>query len=132
MIAKFYRAPDGSEPVAAVLNGLPAEARFVLNNQIRRLNLLTDESPHLPHPHSSQVEGELRELRCHYGSTLYRVLYRRSGPFVVLLHIFTKRTTKIPDAEKKIARDRWEDFQRRMDAEPRTPPRPIGHDAPRQ
>jgi len=50
MFAKFYRAPDGSEPVAAVLDGLPAEARFVLNNQIRRLNLLTDETRTYPTP----------------------------------------------------------------------------------
>ena len=130
MIAKFYRESDGSEPVAAFILGLAPEARAVINNQIGRLNLLTDDSPHLPHPHSSQVEGELRELRCHYGATLYRVLYRRSGQFIVLLHIFTKRTAKIPEAEKKIARDRWTDFKYRIDAEPRTPPRPIGHDAP--
>lgn len=36
---------------------------------------------------SSQVEGELRELRCHYGNTLYRILYWRSdNPFVLLRH----------------------------------------------
>jgi hypothetical protein len=33
----------------------------------------------LPFPWSSQLEGELRELRCHYGSEHDRVLYRRSG-----------------------------------------------------
>lgn len=130
MIAKFYRASDGSEPVAAFILNLASEARGIIDYQIERLNLLTDESPHLPHPHSSQVEGELRELRCHYGSTLYRVLYRRSGKFIVLLHIFAKRTAKLPEAEKKIARDRWDDFRRRMDAKPRKPPRPIGRDAP--
>ena len=41
-----------------------------LTNQIARLNLLTPAHPHLPFPHSSQLDGELRELRCHYGRTL--------------------------------------------------------------
>ena len=130
MIAKFYRAPDGSQPVASFILSLNPEARAIINSQIGRLNSLTDESPHLPYPHSSQVEGDLRELRCHYGSTLYRVLYRRSGSFIVLLHMFSKRTAKIPEAEKKIARDRWDDFRSRMDAQARKPPRPVGHDAP--
>ena len=98
--------------------------------QIDRLNLLSDELPHLPFPHSSQVDGELRELRCHYGRQLYRVLYRRSDRLLVLLHIFAKRTAKIPAAEITTATDRWEDFKARMDADPRRPPRAAGHDAP--
>lgn len=45
-----------------------------LDNQIERLNMLRTNDPPLPFPWSSQLEGELRELRCHYGSELYRVL----------------------------------------------------------
>lgn len=44
--------------------------------------------PPLPFPWSSQLEGELRELRCHYGPELYRVIYRRSRNLFVLLHMF--------------------------------------------
>jgi len=44
-----------------------------------------------------QLEGELRELRCHYGSELYRVLDRRSGNLFVLLHIFRKDSGKVPE-----------------------------------
>ncbi len=36
--------------------------------------MLRTNDPPLPFPWSSQLEGELRELRCHYGSELYRVL----------------------------------------------------------
>ena len=60
---------------------------------------------------SSQIEGELRELRCHYGRELYRILYRRSENLFVLLHIIHKRTATIPDADKQIARQRWENFK---------------------
>ena len=129
--AVYYRAPDGVEPVRAFLDDdVDEETAAVLALQIERLNLLSDQVPHLPFPHSSQVDGELRELRCHYGRQLYRVLYRRSDRLLVLLHIFSKRTAKIPASEINIAKDRWDDFKERMDADPRTPPRAAGHDAP--
>lgn len=125
--AVYYRAPNGHEPVRAYLDDLDDEVAAVLDQQIDRLNLLSDEIPHLPFPHSSQVDGE---LRCHYGRQLYRVLYRRSDRLLVLLHIFSKRTAKIPAAEMNLAHERWLDFKARMDAQPRKPPRAAGHDAP--
>ena len=128
--AVYYRAPTGDEPVRTFLDALDDDVAAVLVQQIDRLNLLSDEVPHLPFPHSSQVDGELRELRCHYGRQLFRVLYRRSDRLLVLLHILSKRTAKIPASEIKVAQRRWEDFKQRMDAQPRRPPRAAGRDAP--
>jgi phage-related protein len=128
--AVYYRDPSGTEPVRAFLHDLDDEVAAVLLQQIDRLNLLSDGNPHLPFPQSSQVDGELRELRCHYGRRLFRVLYRRSDRLLVLLHIFSKRTAKIPASEIRVANDRWADFKDRMNADPRTPPRPAGRDAP--
>ena len=128
--AVYFRAADGREPVRDFIRSLDVKRRAVLLNQLGRLNDLSDTQPHLPFPHSSQIEGELRELRCHVGSELYRVLYRRSAGLIVLLHVFRKKTGKIPPAEIKIAHERWDDFKARMDARPRRPPRPAGHDAP--
>ncbi len=122
-----YRAADGTEPVDVFIDGLAPKVQVVLDNQIERIALF---GPQLPFPHSSQVEGELRELRCHYGNTLYRILYRRSNNLFVLLHILEKRTGAIPEADKQIARERWADFKRRMNETPRRPPRAAGHDAP--
>lgn len=65
-----------------------------------------------------------------YGRTLYRVLYRRSERLLVLLHVFAKRSAKIPLGEIVVAEERWADFRSRMDAQPRVPPRAAGHDAP--
>lgn len=76
--AVYYRAPEGSEPVNKFIDGLSVKRQVALDNQIDRLNMLTTANPHLPFPHSSQVEGELCELRCHFGRELYRILYRRS------------------------------------------------------
>ena len=80
MQAVYYRAADGSEPVDAFIEALrDPDRQGALDNQIERLNMLRPNDPPLPFPWSSQLEGELRELRCHYGSEHYRVLYRRSG-----------------------------------------------------
>jgi len=95
--AVFYRDASGREPVRGFIDSLEDDSQAAIEHQIVRLNLLSDAIPHLPFPHSSQVEGELRELRCHYGRELYRVLYRRSGRLVVLLHIF-------PSAPRRSAR----------------------------
>jgi phage-related protein len=130
MQAVYYRAPDGAEPVDAFVDGLDLKRQVALDNQIERLNMLRPNDPPLPFPLSSQLEGEFRELRCHYGSEHYRVVYRRSGNLFVLLHMFRKDTGKVPEAELRIARDRWDDFKARMDAERRRPPRAAGHDAP--
>ena len=130
MQAVYYRAADGSEPVSDFIDSLTIKRQVVLDNHVDRLNMLTAANPHLPFPHSSQVEGELRELRCHYGRELYRVLYRRSGNLIILLHAFQKNTKTVPDGDKQIALERWADFKERMDAPKRRPPRAAGHDAP--
>jgi phage-related protein len=88
--AVYYRARDGSEPVSRFIDRLIVKRQVVLDNQIDRFNMLGTDFPHLPFPHSSQVQGELREPRCHVGRELYRVLYRRSKNLIVLLHIFRK------------------------------------------
>ena len=128
--AVYYREAGRAAPVRDFLDDLDDEVAAVLAQQIDRLNLLSDEVPHLPFPHTSQVDGELRELRCHYGRQLFRILYRRSDRLLVLLHILSKRTAKIPAQDITVAQERWDDFRARMDADPRTPPRAAGHDAP--
>lgn len=117
--AVYYRSPDGSEPVRELLRSLEKKRGVLLRNQIARLNLLSDQLRHLPSPHSSQVDGELRELLCNFGVERYRVLYRRSEGLFVLLHIFRK-TAGVPTSEFDIARMRWLDFQAHND------PSPIG------
>ena len=125
MHAVYYRDEAGAEPVNDFIDGLPPRVQASLDLQIDRLNMLTDSDPPLPFPHSSQVEGELRELRCHYGKRLFRVLYRRSERLFVLLHVFEKSSKAIPESDKAIARARWEDFRARNRV-PRRPPRAAG------
>jgi phage-related protein len=145
--AVFYRAPDGTEPVAEFLNDefpvaprkkkpssrevqAAASKRVTIDLQIDRLNDLADDDPPLPFPHTSQIDGPLRELRCHYGRAHYRVLYRRSGNLFVLLHMIRKAGKTVPRVEIEVAQGRWRDFTNRMEARPRKPPRAAGGDAP--
>jgi phage-related protein len=130
LIAKFYRDPDGIEPVNEFIKGQTIAAQLALDRQIDRINSLDDAHPHLAFPHSSQIEGELRELRCHYGNRLFRILYRRSRQFVILLHAFSKYDSRVSEADQKIARDRWADFRERLDGDRRRRPGPIGKKAP--
>ncbi len=128
--AKFYRDPSGREPVDEFVEALPAQAAVAVDNKIDLLNGLPDAAPPLAFPHSSQVRGQLRELRCHYGRQLYRILYQRSGTFFVLLHILEKRTGKLAQADIALAEEPFADFRARMDRLPRRPPRAVGQDAP--
>jgi phage-related protein len=131
MQAVYYRTSDGTEPVDVFIEALgDPNKQAALDNQIDRLNMLRSSDPPLPFPWSSQLEAEFRELRCHFGSELYRLIYRRSGNLFVLLHMFRKDTGRVPEGELRIARERWSDFKARMDAERRRPPRAAGHDAP--
>ena len=106
---------------------LPARDRRIVANHIERLKAF---GPDLPYPWSSQVRGELRELRADAGPTHYRFLYRRSDNLLVLLHLLDKHTARVPETDIQIAIGRWNDFLARMNEQPRRPPRPAGHEAP--
>jgi phage-related protein len=128
--AVYYRDAQGDEPVNNFIDGLSPERQEEIDHTIALLNRLGPSDPPLPFPYSSQVDGQLRELRCHYGRELYRVLYRRSRNLFVLLHAIDKRSAAIPSADIDIANARWDDFQARMNVSPRRPPRPAGRNAP--
>ncbi len=130
MQAVYYRDKDGGEPVNDFVDGLAPERQEEIDFKIGLLNRVANNDPPLPFPHSSQVDGQLRELRCYYGRDLYRVLYQRSGNLLVLLHAMEKRTGALPQADIDTAKKRFEDFRARMDQRPRRPPPAAGHDAP--
>jgi len=97
---EFYADETGKRPVEGFLARLPKSmwARFCR---------LEECGPRLPFPYSSQVEGRLRELRVHYGRTLYRILYYGdSQRTLVLLHAFEKRSQALPEAELRVAMKR--------------------------
>jgi phage-related protein len=128
--AIYYRDKCGVEPVGRFIEQLLAKRAAKIDDYVEEyLNGRPPEYPPPEYPISSQVEGELRELRVRFANTRYRILYQRSDNLIVLLHAFEKNTGAIPAAEKATAKRRMADFKRRMDAKPRKPPRAAGRDA---
>jgi hypothetical protein len=59
--AVYHRERNGVEPVDDLIDALAPERQEELDFKIGLLNRLTSADPLLPFPHSSQVEGQLRE-----------------------------------------------------------------------
>lgn len=131
MQAVYYRAPDKSEPVDDFINGLPEKRAAKIDSFVEEhLNGLAPGAPPPKYPITSQIAGELRELRIRFANIRYRVLFQRSGNLFVLLHAIEKNTGSVPQSDIDAAMARMKDFKARMDAQPRKAPRAIGQDAP--
>jgi phage-related protein len=129
--AVYYRDSRGTEPVDEFIQALPPKRAAKIDDFVEEhLNGQPPEAPPAAFPVTSQVDGELRELRVRFANTRYRVLYQRSENLVVLLHALEKDTGELPGADIDLAKQRMADFKRRMDAIRRTPPRAAGKDAP--
>ena len=127
----FYRDRRNRQPVDEFIESLPEKRATKVEDQIEEhLNGRRADAPPPEFPISSQIEGGLRELRVQSSGAQYRILYQRSGNLIVLLHAFEKNTGAIPTSEKALAKWRFADFKRRMDSNPRKPPRAAGSDAP--
>jgi phage-related protein len=75
----YYREAHGVEPVYRFMKGLPFKQATKINQQIaEHLNGRPAEAPPPEFPITSQIEGELRELRIRFAGTRYRLLYQRS------------------------------------------------------
>lgn len=129
--AIFYRDANGVEPVDGFIEALPAKRAAKIDEYIEEyLNGRPPDAPPPEYPVSSQIDGELRELRVRFANTRYRVLYQRSANLIVLLHAIEKSTGAVPTGDIELAKRRMADFQERMNAQRRKPPRAAGHDAP--
>jgi phage-related protein len=131
--AVFYRDANGREPVDVFLEELLKTQPLAAAKIDAIEEHLSGRQPDAPPPEfpvTSQIDGELRELRVRFARTRYRLLYQRSGNLVVLLHAFEKNTGAVPARDRETAKRRMADFRARMDAERRLPPRAAGRDAP--
>jgi len=132
--AVFYRDKRGKEPVDDFLEELlklqPLAAAKIDDAIEEHLNGRDPRDPPPEFPATSQIDGELRELRVRFARTRYRVLYQRSRNLMVLLHAFEKNTGAVSASDRQKAERRMADFRARMDERPRQRPRAAGRDAP--
>lgn len=114
---QFYQDALKRLPVRQWLDGLREDIRGRL---LANVQLLAEHGPTLDFPHTSQIEGKLRELRAQIEGQNYRVLYffdeRRVG---ILLHGFIKTTAAVPESDKRIAAARMTDHINRLHAKKR-------------
>ncbi|MFN8164511.1 MAG: hypothetical protein U0R26_11950 [Solirubrobacterales bacterium] len=74
--AVYYRDEKGTEPVDEFIEVLSAKRAAKVDSYVEEyLNGRPPQEPPPEFPITSQIEGELRELRVRFGNTRYRVLY---------------------------------------------------------
>ena len=110
----LYTTDRGDSPIDEFLDGLDKKSRAKV---AAYLSLLEDEGPNLKRPYADVVRGKIRELRIHYSSNQYRVLYFfHMRDQIVLVHAFSKKTQQLKEKAIELAESRMEEWMRRFPA----------------
>ncbi|MGH8454035.1 MAG: type II toxin-antitoxin system RelE/ParE family toxin [Nevskiales bacterium] len=96
---RFYATAQGREPVRDWLRALPAEERKAIGEDLKTVQFGWP----LGMPLVRQMEPGLWEVRSTIASGIARVLFTTTGPVMVLLHGFVKKTQKTPQADLALA-----------------------------
>ncbi len=104
----LYTAERGNSPIDEFLDGLDEKSRAKV---AAYLSLLEEEGPNLKRPYADVIRGKIRELRVHYSSNQYRVLYFfHVRNQIVLVHAFTKKTQQLKEKDIELSERRMEDW----------------------
>jgi phage-related protein len=110
----FFTTERGDSPIDEFLDELGKKSRAKV---AAYLSLLEDEGPNLKRPYADVVRGKIRELRIHYSSNQYRVLYFfHVRDQIVLVHAFSKKTPQLKEKDIELSERRMEDWMRRYPA----------------
>lgn len=108
----LYTTERDDSPIDEFLDGLDNKSRAKV---AAHLSLLEEEGPNLKRPYADIVRGKIRELRIHYGSNQYRILYFfQVRDQIVLLHAFSKKTQQLKEKDIELAKRRMEEWMRRQ------------------
>ena len=110
----FFTTERGDSPVDEFLDGLDKKSRAKV---AAYLSLLEEEGPNLKRPYADVIRGKIRELRIHYSSNQYRVLYFfHVRDQIVLVHAFSKKTQQLKEKDIALSERRMEDWRQRFPA----------------
>lgn len=110
----LYTTARGDSPIDEFLDGLDKKSRAKV---AAYLSLLEEEGSNLKRPYADVVRGKIRELRIHYSSNQYRVLYFfHVRDQIVLVHAFSKKTQQLKEKDIELSERRMEDWIRRFSA----------------
>ncbi|HXD84137.1 MAG TPA: type II toxin-antitoxin system RelE/ParE family toxin [Rudaea sp.] len=99
---RFYASGTGTEPVRDWLRELPREARKVLGDDIKTVQLGWP----LGMPLVRKMEPGLWEVRSRVPAGIARLLFTVDGTTMILLHGFIKKSQKTPADDLDTARRR--------------------------
>ncbi len=105
---KFYRNSETNHsPVLEYIDELPDKEKAKV---LKYIEFLREHKGRLGEPLSKHIKGKIRELRVDFVRTRHRVFYfvfiKKT---IILLHVFLKKTKKIPLSEIKKAEENYKD-----------------------
>ena len=107
----FYTTDRDGSPIDEFLDGLDKKLRAKVAVHI---SLLEEQGPNLKRPYADTVKGKIRELRIHYGSNQYRIIYFfQMRDQIVLVHAFIKKTEQLRTRDIELAEKRMHDWIKR-------------------
>jgi phage-related protein len=104
----FYRLGSDREPVREWLRGLDKEAKTVIGEDVKTLQLGWP----LGMPLARKMEPDLWELRSEIRQRITRIFFTIVDRQIVLLHGFEKTSRKTPGKDLALARRRLADLRR--------------------
>ncbi len=104
----YYRDTRGRLPVKEYIYSLERE---VAEKVYKYIEYLRQHDGYLDEPYSKHIHGSIRELRVDFGKIRNRIFYFTFiGKTIILLHAFSKKTTKTPPREIEVAIKHYQDI----------------------
>jgi phage-related protein len=103
---KFYKTPNGNEPVREWLKSQTKDVKKIVGEDIRAAQKVWPQGM----PLVKHVESKIWEVRSTIPRGIVRVLFTVRNECIVLLHSFIKKTQKTPQQELEIARKRLKEW----------------------
>lgn len=109
--AIYYEDARGRKQVKEFINGFDDKTKSKILNGIE---YLADHWYEIGRPYVDKIEDGLYELRVNFAWNSVRIIYAYMfKDYIVLLHGFRKKSDKIKEGDKLLARKRMADFQER-------------------
>jgi hypothetical protein len=109
----YYESADGTCPVQEFIDARKNRDQAKIFSWV---SLLEEQGPNLPRPYADLLMDGIHELRLKLMGDQIRILYFFCyKEFIILTHVFAKRTDVVPAVEIKKAQKCREDFLSRFD-----------------
>jgi len=111
-VIEYYQTEKGLKPVEEYIDSLDIKMQAKV---FRQISLLREFGSQLGEPYSKQLVKGIFELRIQQSNNIARILYffihdRK----IILIHGFTKKTSKTPMGEIERAIKYWAEYESRI------------------